>query len=98
MWYIFDHSTIEAASGCSLVGGVYLGRSWHVLARVIYHNCSLSNIINAQGWTTLAAAATPIFKEYNNSGDGSRTSARVYETTANAAVSNGTLWGSGWKD
>jgi pectinesterase len=97
-WYVFDHSTIEAASGYSLVGDVYLGRPWRVLARVIYQNSALSNIINAKGWTTLAADATPIFEEYNNSGDGSSTSAKLYETTATAAVTKDTLWGSGWKD
>lgn len=38
-----------------------------------------------------------IFEEWNNSGDGSSTSARVYETVAAGAVSKETLWGSDWK-
>ena len=96
-WYVFDHGTIGAASGYATIGGVYLGRPWRVLARVIYQNSALSNIINPQGWTTLAADATPIFEEYSNSGAGSSTSARLYETKATAAVTKDTLWGSGWE-
>lgn len=96
-WYVFDHSNIEAASGYTAIGQVYLGRPWRVLARVIYQNSALSNIINAQGWTTLAADATPTFEEYNNSGAGSSTSGRLYETTATAAVTKDTLWGTGWE-
>jgi pectinesterase len=34
-----------------------------------------------------------IFEEYNNSGAGSSTASRVYETTATAAVSKKVLWG-----
>jgi pectinesterase len=58
-WYVFDTCTVEAASGYSLAGEVYLGRPWRILARVIFQNSVLSNIINAAGWTTLATDATP---------------------------------------
>jgi pectinesterase len=92
-WYVFDHSTITAASGVSsLAGKVYLGRPWRVLARVIYQYSELSNVINAAGWTTMAEGATPIFEEYQNTGDGSSTAGRKFLTKANAAVSKGTLW------
>lgn len=91
-WYVFDHSTIMAASGSSLAGKVYLGRPWRVLARVIYQYSSLSNVVNAAGWTTMAEGATPIFEEYQNTGDGSSTASRKYETKATAAVSKSVLW------
>lgn len=58
-WYVFDTSTITAAPGWTTTGENYLGRPWGVDARVIYQYCSLSDVINAAGWTTLAADATP---------------------------------------
>jgi pectinesterase len=59
-WYVIDHSTVTAAAGVSsLTGKVYLGRPWRVLSRVIYQYNSLSNVVNAAGWTTLADGATP---------------------------------------
>ncbi|TGO13429.1 hypothetical protein BTUL_0070g00340 [Botrytis tulipae] len=95
-WYIIDSSTITQADGFSLKGKVYLGRPWRALARVIFQNSVLTDVVNAAGWTTLAADATPIFMEYANTGAGSSTSARVYETAATGTVSKTTLWGSNW--
>lgn len=97
-WFVIDHSTVEAASGSSLTGKVYLGRPWRALARVIYQYSVLTDVINAAGWTTLATDATPIFEEYENTGAGADTSARVDETTTAAAVTKKDLWGSGWED
>ncbi|KAF7929219.1 uncharacterized protein EAE98_005138 [Botrytis deweyae] len=95
-WYIIDSSTITQADGFSLTGKVYLGRPWRALARVIFQNSVLTDVVNAAGWTTLAADATPMFMEYANTGAGSSTSARVYETAATGTVSKTTLWGSNW--
>ncbi|KAJ5612284.1 pectinesterase A [Penicillium lagena] len=97
-WYCIDSSTVNAASGTSLEGEVYLGRPWRVLARVIYQNSELGSLINAKGWTTMAEGATPLFYEYNNSGDGSDTSGREYETSISAAVTKTTVLGSDWGD
>ncbi|UPK92125.1 hypothetical protein LCI18_003060 [Fusarium solani-melongenae] len=58
-WYVINNSTIEAAAGYTATSGVYLGRPWGVDARVIYQYCSLSDIINAHGWNTMAPSATP---------------------------------------
>jgi pectinesterase len=93
-WYAIDNSNVYGKSGLSLEGQVYLGRPWRVDARVIYQNTALSNIINAAGWTTMAANATPLYYEYNNSGDGSSTSQRLYETPISAAVDKTTVLGS----
>ncbi|KAH8655848.1 pectin lyase fold/virulence factor [Xylariales sp. PMI_506] len=96
-WYVIDHCTIEGVSGVSgLTDKVYLGRPWGLAARVIYQYSTLSDIIAPAGWTTLAAGAVPVFEEYENTGDGASTSARVYETTATAAVTKGQLWPNGY--
>ncbi|KAI8629140.1 carbohydrate esterase family 8 protein [Xylariaceae sp. FL1651] len=95
-WYVIDHSTITSVSGISLSKVVYLGRPWRVLARVIYQYNTLTRVVADAGWTTLAADATPIFEEYQNTGDGSSTSNRVMETTAISSVSKGTLWPNGY--
>lgn len=86
---------IGAAAGYDLYEKVYLGRPWKDLARVIYQYSSLSDVINPKGWTTLDLSATPIFEEFENSGAGSDTSARVNETVAAAAVTMQQLWPDG---
>ena len=58
-WYVFDSSTITAAPGWTTTGANYLGRPWGIDSRVIFQKCSLSNVVNPAGWTTLAAGATP---------------------------------------
>ncbi|KAI1120378.1 pectin lyase fold/virulence factor [Nemania abortiva] len=95
-WYVIDHSTITSVSGTTLSGNVYLGRPWRVLARVIYQYNTLTSVVAPAGWTTLAADATPIFEEYQNTGDGSSTSSRVYETVTSTAVTKSVLWPNGY--
>ncbi|KAL5362991.1 pectinesterase A [Aspergillus floccosus] len=95
-WYAFDHCTVAGKSGFDLTEDVYLGRPWRVLARVIYQNSELGDIINPKGWTTMAAGATPLYYEINNTGDGAGTSARQYETAISAPVTKNTVLGSGW--
>lgn len=92
-WYVFDSANVTS-DGSDLEGEVYLGRPWRVLARVMFQNSVLSDIINAEGWTTMADGATPLYYEYNNSGDGSDTSDRLYETDADGATSIETVLGS----
>ncbi|KAJ5557013.1 pectin lyase-like protein [Penicillium frequentans] len=97
-WYAIDSCNIRAASGLDLDGEVYLGRPWRVLARVIYQNSDLGSLINAAGWTTMADGATPLYYEYDNTGDGSDTSDRLYETSITAGVTKTTVLGSGYGD
>lgn len=97
-WYCFDNCNIYGKSGLDLAGDVYLGRPWRVLARVIYQNCELSDIINAAGWTTMAEGATPLYYEIGNTGDGSDTSDRLYLTDIDAAVDKTTVLGGDWQD
>ncbi|KAH6664882.1 pectin lyase fold/virulence factor [Halenospora varia] len=93
-WYVFDSCTVDAGDGLasSLSGKVYLGRPWRVFSRVMFQNSVLSGIIAPQGWTTMADGATPVYEEYNNTGDGADTSERKYTTKATAAVTQKTLW------
>ncbi|KAJ1558611.1 hypothetical protein HK096_009088 [Nowakowskiella sp. JEL0078] len=96
-WYVFDSSTITAASGVTgLTSKVFLGRPWRVLARVMYQRSSLSNIINAAGWTTMAENATPIYEEYQNTGAGSSTASRKYTTLATGFIQRSTVLGSSY--
>ncbi|KIN00065.1 carbohydrate esterase family 8 protein [Oidiodendron maius Zn] len=99
-FYVINNSQVEAAPGYTTAGGVYLGRPWGIDARVIYQHCSISNIINSKGWTTMAAGATPTFMEYGNEGAGATTTARQYETRSTAAVSLSQIFSSGtyWID
>ncbi|KXG50444.1 Pectinesterase, catalytic [Penicillium griseofulvum] len=93
-WYAIDNCNIKAASGTNIDGDVYLGRPWRGLARVIYQNSKLGSLINPKGWATMAKDATPLYYEFKNSGDGSDTSARLYETPISAAVTKKTVLGS----
>ncbi|KAJ0422242.1 pectin lyase fold/virulence factor [Aspergillus carlsbadensis] len=95
-WYCFDHCDVSGKSGLDLTGDVYLGRPWRVLARVIYQNSELGDIIHPDGWTTMAEGATPLYYEIGNSGDGADTSSRLYESAIESAVDKTTVLGSGW--
>ncbi|KAL3450532.1 pectin lyase fold/virulence factor [Aspergillus insuetus] len=97
VWYVFDHSTIRAATGYDLAGKVFLGRPWRVLARVIYQNSVLTDVVHPEGWTTMAEGATPEFREFQNTGAGSNTAQRKWLTSpTTAGVSKSQLWGSDW--
>ncbi|PSN70783.1 pectin lyase-like protein [Corynespora cassiicola Philippines] len=102
-WYVFDHSTIAqitAASGVSVERSVFLGRPWRVEARVIYQYSQLTNVVHPEGWTTMAANATPTFMEFQNTGDGADISNRKWLAATSTAVSKSQLWpeNSGWYD
>ncbi|KAF8913661.1 pectin methyl esterase [Mucidula mucida] len=97
-YYVIDSSKIvQAASATSdLTSAVYLGRPWRVLARVVFQRSVLPDLINPKGYTTLADNATPIFSEFNNTGEGADTSQRVTYTPISALVSKSTVLGSDW--
>ncbi|KAB8202743.1 pectin lyase-like protein [Aspergillus parasiticus] len=99
-WYVIDHSVVTAVAGASLDGKVFLGRPWRPLARVIYQYSTLTGVVHPEGWAAMAEGATPTFMEYENTGAGSSTSARLYETPASVAMTKTQLWGgdAGWYD
>jgi pectinesterase len=67
-----------------------------VLARVVYQNTKLSNIINSKGWTTMAEGTTLLYYKYNNKGAGSNTSKREYKSSISSAISQKTVLSSDW--
>ncbi|KAB8239061.1 putative pectin methylesterase [Aspergillus alliaceus] len=96
-WYAIDHCNIKAASGVELTDDIYLGRPWRALARVIYQHSVLSDIVNPKGWKPMAEGATPLYYEFNNTGDGSDTSKREYLSSIGAAVTKETVLGDDYK-
>ncbi|KAJ6531702.1 pectin lyase fold/virulence factor [Mycena sp. CBHHK59/15] len=100
-YYVIDSSTITSGTSASLVGDVYLGRPWRMYARVVFQNSVLPNLINAAGYTTLAAGATPIYNEFGNTGAGANTLKRVMYTPISAAITHAQVLGanySAWID
>ncbi|KAF7616254.1 hypothetical protein AFLA_009751 [Aspergillus flavus NRRL3357] len=97
---LLKNSQITAAAGAIVDGKVFLGRPWRPLARVIYQYSTLTGVVHPEGWAPMAEGATPIFMEYENTGAGSNTSVRLYETPASAAMAKSQLWGgdTGWYD
>ncbi|KAJ6504621.1 pectin methyl esterase [Mycena vitilis] len=93
-YYVIDSSTITSAVSTSLVGAVYLGRPWRMYARVIFQNSVLPNLINAAGYTTLAAGATPFYSEIDNTGAGASTSKRVMYTAMTTPITHAQVLGS----
>ncbi|KAJ7916294.1 pectin methyl esterase [Mycena leptocephala] len=93
-YYVIDSSVITSAISTSLVGDVYLGRPWRMYARVIFQNSVLPNLINAAGYTTLAAGATPIYSEIDNTGAGANTSKRVMYTPMTTPITHAQVLGS----
>ncbi|EPS45470.1 hypothetical protein H072_525 [Dactylellina haptotyla CBS 200.50] len=98
-WYVFDTCTIQKASvipsGATApsAGTNYLGRPWQIYARVLYQKCVLPDLINADGWTTMTAGATPLYYEYQNTGAGSSTSNRKYLTSTSVTLSRSSQFG-----
>lgn len=99
-WYIFNKCTVEAASNWKSTGANFLGRPWGIDSRVTYQYCTLSNIINSAGWTTMVSGATPYYYEYQNTGAGSSTSSRKYLTKTTAALTQSGIFSAGtsWID
>ncbi|KIJ26586.1 carbohydrate esterase family 8 protein [Sphaerobolus stellatus SS14] len=98
-YYVIDHSEVISASSSSLIGETYLGRPWREYARVIFQFTDLPDIINPAGYTTLATLGPNAkFSEFENTGAGANTSARVDLTPISAAITKDQVWGSGWTE
>ena len=75
--YIFNHCKLRAAEG---VDKVYLGRPWRPYAYTLFMNCEMGKQIRTEGWFNWGNTAnekTARYLEYNNTGDGAKTSGRV---------------------
>ena len=67
-------------TGNAATGSFYLGRPWRPYAKVLIINSELSAIVNRVGWDNWGNPtneATVFYAEYNNSGAGANTAARV---------------------
>jgi len=91
-WYVFNKCKVLGSSGASVkAGSVFLGRPWRKLARVMFQNSKLSEIIHKDGWTKMAEGATPFYYEFNNSGPGAAIEARKYAKPASKAIDIATV-------
>lgn len=102
-YYVINKSTVAAASGKTVkAGAYYLGRPWRNYSRVVFQNTSLSNVINAAGWSVWQSTDTRTDKveygEYANTGDGSKGTRASFSKKLSAAVSISTVLGSDYKN
>lgn len=78
--YVFNHCRLTAEPG---VTKVYLGRPWRAYAYTLFMNCELGEHIVPAGWQDWVDYHDPAkegivrYAEYNNTGAGANTSARV---------------------
>ena len=75
--YVFNRCKLTADAG---IDKVYLGRPWRPYASTVFMNCELGKHIVPAGWHNWNNAAnekTARYAEYNNSGAGAASSARV---------------------
>ena len=75
--YVFNHCRLTAAPS---VTKVYLGRPWRPYAYTLFMNCELGSHIVPIGWhnwNNTDNEKTARYLEYNNTGDGAKTSERA---------------------
>lgn len=75
--FVFLHCNI---SGSAPSGSVYLGRPWRPYAKTVFIDCTLSDVINEEGWNNWnkkEAEKFSFYAEYNNTGKGYTPSKRV---------------------
>ena len=75
--YVFKDCKITADDD---VDEVYLGRPWRVYAQTVFINCDLGNHILPIGWHNWSkpeAEKTVFYAEYENKGEGYKSSERV---------------------
>lgn len=74
-FYVFNNSSIAAASGHKVANGAYyLGRPWRDHARVVFQHTSMSAVINSAGWKEWSSSSPQtccvLYGEYGNTGAG----------------------------
>uniref|UniRef100_A0AAV1TAJ9 Pectinesterase n=1 Tax=Peronospora matthiolae TaxID=2874970 RepID=A0AAV1TAJ9_9STRA len=77
-FYVFNRANVYS-SNSSLIGKTFLGRPWRLFSRVVFQNSWLGQVVNATGWAKWQENSTDnvYFGEFNNSGPGAATGARV---------------------
>jgi pectinesterase len=102
-YYVINKSTVAAKPGAAVsAGAYYLGRPWRNYARVVFQSTSMTNVVNAAGWTKWNTGDERTdkveFGEYANSGDGSKGTRASFSKKLGAAVSISTVLGSDYKN
>lgn len=100
--YVFNGCDIAAESGDSVAAGAYyLGRPWGEDAYVVFQKSTISDVINAAGWSQWSTS-TPntdgvTFAVYDNSGEGASDSYTAdFSTTLSAAIDIKDILGSSY--
>ena len=89
-FYVLNKCTIAAKSGVTVAkGAYYLGRPWGAYARVAVQDTTMTDVINAKGWsvwsTSDARTSDVTFAEYGNTGAGASGTRATFATKLSAA-------------
>ncbi|HXC34689.1 MAG TPA: pectinesterase family protein [Candidatus Acidoferrales bacterium] len=74
--FVFSHCQIDGADGAK----TFLGRPWRIHASVMWLNCQMSEVVRPEGWFDWKKPEshdTVRYGEFNSSGPGGNSSARV---------------------
>lgn len=100
-YYVINKGTIAAAVGNTVpAGAYYLGRPWGAYARVVFQDTSMTNVINAKGWsvwqTSNPQTSNVVFEEYGNTGAGASGTRASFAKKIASPVAITTVLGSGY--
>lgn len=100
-YYVINKGTIAAAAGNTVpAGAYYLGRPWGAFARVVFQSTSMSNVINAKGWSVWQTSDTRtsnvVFEEYGNTGAGASGTRATFSKKISSPIAITTVLGSGY--
>jgi pectinesterase len=88
--FVFSHCQIDGAAGAK----TFLGRPWRIHASVTWLNCQMSGVVRPEGWFDWKkpeSHATVRYGEFNSSGPGGNSSARVPWSRQLTAEEAGTI-------
>ena len=75
--FVFMNCNLTAKNN---IDSVYLGRPWRIYAKTVFIHCEMGKHIKPEGWHNWSkpeAEKTCFYAEYQNSGEGAKTSQRV---------------------
>ncbi|PWY75030.1 pectinesterase pmeA [Aspergillus heteromorphus CBS 117.55] len=102
-FYVIHKSTVAAAAGNDVASGTYyLGRPWSEYARVCFQETSMTDVINALGWTEWSTSEPNTeyvtFEEYDNTGAGSEGTRASFSSKISTPYTISTILGSDYAD
>ena len=101
-FYVFNSSSIAAASGHNVANGAYyLGRPWRDHARVVFQHTSMSSVINSAGWREWGSSdpktCCVLFGEYGNTGPGASGQRASFSTKLSTPIQIAEILGDGFE-